>query len=70
MTAKDQLRRVVDDLTEAEAADVLELISRSRGLDVEPATAVLDGVGGAWERAQLGLEQARTGETTLLDDLS
>ena len=69
MTAKEQLRRAIDDLSEAEAADVLELISRSRDLDAETATEVLDGIDGAYERAQLGLEQARTGETTSLDDL-
>ena len=69
MTAKEQLRRAIDDLSEAEAADVLELISRSRDVDAETATEVLDGIDGAYERAQLGLEQARTGETTSLDDL-
>ena len=69
MTAKEQLRRAIDDLSEAEAADVLELISRSRDLDAETATEVLDGIDGAYERAQLGLEQARTAETTSLDDL-
>ena len=69
MTAKEQLRRAIDDLSEAEAADVLELISRSRDLDAETATEVLDGIDGAYERAQLGLEQAHTGETTSLDDL-
>ena len=69
MTAKEQLRRAIDDLSEAEAADVLELISRSRDLDAQTATEVLDGIDGAYERAQLGLEQARTGETTSLDDL-
>ena len=69
MTAKEQLRRAIDDLSEAEAADVLELISRSRALDAETATEVLDGIDGAYERAQLGLQQARRGETTSLDDL-
>jgi hypothetical protein len=69
MTAKEQLRRAIDDLSEAEAADVLELISRSRDLDAATATEVLDGIDGAYERAQLGLEQARAGETTSLDDL-
>jgi hypothetical protein len=69
MTAKEQLRRAIDDLSEAEAADVLELLSRSRALDPETATQVLDGIDGAYERAQLGLEQARGGQTTSLDDL-
>ena len=69
MTAKEQLRRAIDELSEAEAADVLELLSRSRDLDAETATQVLDGIDGAYERAQLGLQQARRGETTSLDDL-
>jgi len=69
MTAKEQLRRAIDDLSEAEAADVLELLARSRDLDAETATRVLDGIDGAYERAQLGLEQARAAETTSLDDL-
>jgi hypothetical protein len=69
MTAKEQLRRAIDDLSEAEAADVLELISRSRDVDAETATEVLDGIDGAYERAQLGVEQARAGQTTSLDDL-
>jgi hypothetical protein len=69
MTAKEQLRRAIDELSEAEAADVLELLSRSRDLDAETATEVLDGIDGAHERAQLGLQQARAGQTTSLDDL-
>ena len=69
MTAKEQLRRAIDDLSEAEAADVLELISRSRHLEAGTATEVLNGIDGAHERAQLGLEQARRGQTTSLDDL-
>lgn len=31
--------------------------------------ALLDGIDGAHERAQLGLQQAATGETVALDDL-
>ena len=69
MTAKEQLRRAIDDLSEAEAADVLELLSRSRDVGAETATQVLDGIDGAYERAQLGLEQARGGQTTSLGDL-
>ena len=30
---------------------------------------LLDGISGAFERAQLGLDQARSGETVALDDL-
>ena len=69
MTAKEQLRRAVDDLSEAEAADVLVLLSQGGDLDGETATRILDGIDGAYERAQLGLEQARAGRTTSLDDL-
>ena len=69
MTAKEQLRRAIDGLSEAEAADMLELLSRSRDLDAETATVVLDGIDGAYERARLGLGQARAGQTTSLDDL-
>jgi len=32
-------------------------------------TELLDGIDGAYERAQLGLEQAHRGQTTALDDL-
>jgi hypothetical protein len=41
--------------------------------DADPAARnvveLLDGIPGAYERAQLGLEQARAGETVSLDDL-
>ena len=39
--------------------------------DPDPANvvAVLDGIDGAYERAQLGLRQAATGETVALDEL-
>ncbi len=37
--------------------------------DAANVVAVLDGIAGAWERAQLGSLQAGTGETTPLDDL-
>jgi hypothetical protein len=69
MTAKEKLRHVVDDLSEAEAADVLELLSGSRVLDGEALTQILDGIPGAYESAQRGLQQAREGRTTSLDDL-
>ena len=69
MTAKEQLRRAIDDLSEAEAADVLDLLSRTRELDAEHVTATLDGIDGAYDRAQRGLEQAQAGQTTSLDDL-
>ncbi len=39
--------------------------------DVDPRNVVeiLDGIDGAFERAQLGLEQAKSGETVALDEL-
>ena len=37
--------------------------------DARSVVELLDGGPGAYERAQLGLEQARTGETVALDDL-
>jgi hypothetical protein len=39
--------------------------------DPDPANvvAVLDGVDGAYERAQLGLRQAAAGETVAVDEL-
>ena len=69
MTAKERLLRAIDDLTEAEAADVLQLLSQPRGLDGETATRILNGIEGAYERARLGSQQAREGKTTSLDDL-
>lgn len=69
MTAKEQLLRAIDDLTEDEAADVLQVLSNTRDLDGESATRILDGIPGAFERAQLGLQQAREGQTTSLEDL-
>ncbi len=37
--------------------------------DARDLAAVLDGIGGAHERARLGLERARAGETIALDEL-
>ena len=37
--------------------------------DAQNVVELLDGVPGAFERAQLGLEQARAGETVGLDEL-
>jgi hypothetical protein len=37
--------------------------------DVRSVVDVLDGIPGAYERAQLGLEQADTGDTVPLDEL-
>jgi hypothetical protein len=38
-------------------------------LDGTRMTEILDGIPGAWERTQEGLEQARRGEGVPLDDL-
>ena len=35
MTAKEQLLRAIDDLSEAEAADLLQVLSNTRDLDGE-----------------------------------
>jgi predicted transcriptional regulator len=37
--------------------------------DARNAVALLDGIDGAWDRAQLGLQQARSGQTISLDAL-
>jgi hypothetical protein len=38
-------------------------------VDARHVVEILDGIPGAFERAQLGLEQARSGRTISLDDL-
>lgn len=37
--------------------------------DADTVVEVLDGIDGAWERAQLGRRQAQAGETVALEDL-
>lgn len=37
--------------------------------DADTVAAVLDGIDGAWDRAQLGRTQAASGDTVGLDDL-
>ncbi|MGI8593521.1 MAG: hypothetical protein ACR2ML_03990 [Solirubrobacteraceae bacterium] len=37
--------------------------------DARSVVELLDGLPGAWERSELGLRQARAGQTVLLDDL-
>lgn len=37
--------------------------------DARNIVTLLDGIPGAWDRAQLGLQQARTGQTIPLDAL-
>ncbi len=69
MTAKEKLRQVVDDLSEDQAAEFLQLLSQPRDLDGDALAQILDGIPGAFERAQQGRQQAREGKTTSLDDL-
>ncbi len=38
-------------------------------VDARHVVELLDGIPGAFERAQLGLEQARSGQTVALDEL-
>jgi hypothetical protein len=38
-------------------------------VDARHVAELLDGIPGAFERAQLGLEQARSGQTVALDEL-
>lgn len=70
MTAKDELRRAIDGLTENEAAALLEVVSQRSQLDGETATRILNGIPGAYARAQLGRQQARQGRTISLDELA
>jgi hypothetical protein len=38
-------------------------------VDAGNVVQILDGISGAFERAQLGLKQARAGRTTALDEI-
>ena len=67
VTAKEQLRQAVEDLSEAEAADVLSLL-RQPGPSGDEATQILEGIPGALEAIQRGLVDGREGRTTSLDD--
>lgn len=40
-----------------------------RPIPMARLTEILDGIAGAWERAQVSIEQARRGETVPLSDL-
>jgi predicted transcriptional regulator len=51
------------------AGEVLAGALDDFGMDGARMTAILDGIPGAWERTQEGLEQARRGEGVPLDDL-
>lgn len=69
MTAKDELRRAIEDLTEDEAAALLEVVSQRAQCDGETAARILNGIPGAFESAQRGRQQAREGRTVSLDEL-
>ncbi len=69
MTAKEQLRRAISDLTEEDAAELLQVLSTRAALDSETAARVLDGIDGAFESAQLGLQQSREEKSVPLDQL-
>ena len=43
--------------------------SDDAAVDSSRVVELLDGIAGAYERAQLGLEQARSGQTVTLDEL-
>jgi hypothetical protein len=66
MTAKEQLRQVIEGLSEAEAGDVLALIRRDAPSD-EQASQTLLGINGAIDAIERGLADARAGRTTSLD---
>lgn len=69
MTAKEKLREAIEDLSEAEAADVLTLIRRTDPSGDE-ATRVLQGIDGAIDAIQRGLSDVKAGRTTSLDAFS
>ena len=51
------------------ASSLLSLAIEEIDRDARRVTAILNGIPGAYECAQLGLEQARAGETISLDEL-
>jgi hypothetical protein len=51
------------------ARSLLSMAIEEADPDARSIVAILDGIPGAYERAQLGLERARSGETIALDDL-
>jgi predicted N-acetyltransferase YhbS len=51
------------------ARSLLSLAIEEADPDAHSIIAVLDGIPGAYERARLGLERARSGETIPLDEL-
>ena len=84
MTAMERLNITLDDERAQKLARLAERMHVQPGTiarsllsnalddaDPDPRNVVelLDGIPGAYERAQLGLEQARTGQTVALDEL-
>lgn len=74
MTAKEQLRHTIDDLTEAEAAETLAFLARRRGdalgefLDQAPIDD--EPISDEEERAvQLARDEIERGETVSLDEV-
>jgi predicted transcriptional regulator len=68
----EKLRRLAEQTYMQEGTLARSLLSRALDeADVDATTMVelLDGIPGALERARLGLEQARRGETIPLDEL-
>ncbi len=51
------------------ASSLLSLAIEEIDRDARRVAAILDGIPGAYECAQLGLEQGRSGETISLDEL-
>ena len=51
------------------ARSLLSIAIEDADPDARSIVAVLDGIPGAYERAQLGLERARSGDTIRLDEL-
>lgn len=51
------------------ARSLLSMAIEEADLDARSIVAVLDGIPGAYERARLGLQGARSGETIALHDL-
>lgn len=51
------------------ARSLLSTALDDAGADPRHVVELLDGIPGAYERAQVGLEQARAGRTVALDDL-
>lgn len=68
----EKLRLLAERTHTQEGTLARSLLSRAiddSDVDARHAVELLDGIPGAFERAQLGLGQARTGETIPLDEL-